>query len=295
MFREIDPIELGGTLYTPSINKNLLQIAQGEKFPFLKSAVFCFEDVIKEEQLEFAMQNMQDFLLQYNKTDIKIFIRPRNIQNLVDILSLKDIEKIDGFALAKISFKNMQDYFSVLNDIEQKYHIMPILESKDIFQNTALKYIRDFLLNHQKHNILTLRFGGEDMFKYMNLKKSCQDSIHDFHIASKVFGDIFSIFKPSGFNITAPVYNCLKNEEFFKKEVLRDIKEGFFGKSVIHPDQAKIINELYRVSENEYKEANEILNLSNEAVFRFDNGMCEPSAHYAWAQTIIKRYKIYNK
>lgn len=295
MFREIDPIELGGTLYTPSINKNLLSLAQGEKFSYLRSIVFCLEDAIKEDQVKFVIQNIKSFLLKYKKSDIKVFIRPRDSKNLMEILTLDGIEKIDGFALAKFSLENMKDYFHVLNKLDKRYHIMPVLESKDIFSLNALEKIREYLLLQKKHNILSLRFGGEDMFKFLGLKKSCEDSIHDFHIASKVFADILSVFKPYGFNITAPVYNCLENENKFQDEVVRDLKEGFLGKTVIHPDQAKMINELYKVSIEELNEAKTILNSSNEAIFRFGNSMCEPAAHNLWAKNITKRYILYNK
>jgi len=292
-YREFSYIDLGGTLYTPAINKNILQIANGQKFPFLRSVVFCLEDAIKDYQVEDAIEKIKNFLKEYKRSDIKVFIRPRDEKNLKTLLELEGIENIDGFALPKISFKNIQNYFDILNQTDQKYHLMPVLESKDIFQSTALKYIKDYLSNHKKHNILTLRFGAEDMFAYLGLKKRCDESIHDFHISSKVIGDILSIFKTNRFNVTAPVYNCLENVDIFKNEVLRDIKEGFFGKTVIHPNQAKIINELYKVSNDQLNEAKEILNIENEAIFRFQDSMCEPQAHKYWANNIIKRYKTY--
>ena len=42
--REFDFLELGGTIYTPSISKHILVIANGQKFDKLKSVVFCLED-----------------------------------------------------------------------------------------------------------------------------------------------------------------------------------------------------------------------------------------------------------
>ncbi|MEA3384150.1 MAG: HpcH/HpaI aldolase/citrate lyase family protein [Campylobacterota bacterium] len=295
MFREFDYTDLGGTLYTPAINKKIVELSNGIKFPFLKSIVFCLEDAIKNSDLKFAMQNIQFLLDNIKQTNIKVFIRPRDEKNLTEILELRGIQKIDGFALAKFGTYNMKNYFDILNHkkIKTKYHIMPVLESKDMFDISKLKQIRELLLTQEKHNILTLRVGGEDMFRFMNLKKSCKDSIHDFHISSKIFADIFSVFKPYSFNITAPVYNCLENEDIFKAEVLRDIKEGFFGKTIIHPNQALIINQLYKVSQGQYDEAKAILDKTNEAIFRFKDKMCEPSAHSVWAETILKLEKIY--
>ncbi len=288
--RQFDYIDLGATLYTPSINKNLYSIASGEKFPEITSVVFCFEDAIKEDQVEFALQNVQKFLNEYETSKVKVFIRPRNIENFQQILQLENINKIDGFALAKFGTQNMNQYFEVL--AHKEFYIMPVIESTDMFDYQKLKQIRDFLLPY-KENIITLRIGGEDMFKALSIKKECDESIHDFHISSKIFAELLSIFKPFGFNLSAPVYNCLQNLEFFRQEVQRDIKEGFFGKTMIHPNQAKICNEVYKVTQKEFDEANQILDKTNEAIFRFEDKMCEPSAHFVWAKTILKRSKVY--
>jgi citrate lyase beta subunit len=293
MFREFDYIELGGCMYTPAMSPHLIKIANGEKFPFLKSVVFCLEDAIKQEQVDEAMNNIQNFLQNYKQSNIKVFIRPRSVDNLKEILALDGIEKIDGFSLAKFGCENMKEYFEIFDTLEDRFYIMPVIESRDMFDVDKLKNIREFLLTQIKHPIVTLRIGGEDMFKTLGLKKSCEDSIHDFHISSKIFAELFSVFKPYGFNINAPVYNCLGHEEFLASEVQRDIKEGFFGKTIIHPNQAKVCNEVYKVSVKELEEARAILDSTNEAIFRFEDKMCEPEAHQVWAKNIIKRSEIY--
>lgn len=293
-YREFDHIELGATLYTPATNKNISAIANGEKFEFLRSVVFCLEDAIKEDDVPFAMKNIQNMLESYKRADTKVFIRARDLDNLQDIVKLKGIEKIDGFSIAKFGTGNMREYFDIFNSLDRKYHIMPVIESKDMFDIDKLKEIREFLQTVDKHNIVTLRVGGEDMFKMIGIKRECGDLIHDFHIASKIFGDLLSLFKPYGFNIAAPVYNCLENMEIFKKEVLRDIKEGFFGKTVIHPDQAKVCNECFKVSAKEYEEAKQILD-SEDGIFRFEDKMCEPAAHNVWAGSVLKRAVFYGK
>ena len=293
MFREFHYIELGGTLYTPATNKNLLAIASGEKFPFLKSVVFCLEDAIKDNEVKSALDNISNFLLEYKKGNIKVFIRPHNNHNLQELLTLKNIENIDGFSLAKFGTGNQEEYFYTLNNQKHKFHIMPVIESKDMFNSERFMNIQEFLSAQKEHNIITLRIGGEDMFKTLGIKKECEDSIHDFHVSSKVFANILSIFKPYGFNVAAPVYNCLEHKKLFTKEVERDLKEGFFGKTIIHPDQAKVINESYKVSKDQYKEAKEILDHTNEAVFRFKDKMCEPKAHNVWAQNILLRAEFY--
>lgn len=293
MFREFDFIDLGSTLYTPSISQHLLVIAHLEKFSHLTSVVFCLEDAIKDSQLDSAIENISNFLKHYQPTSLKVFLRPHDPENLKTLLKLKGIEKIDGFALAKFGTENMNTYFEILNKQKNKYYIMPVIESKDMFDSLKLQKIKDFLLKQTYHPVVTLRIGGEDMFKSLGIKKNCDKSIHDFHISSKIFAELLSIFKPYDFNISAPVYNCLENKDIFSQEVKRDIEEGFFGKTTIHPDQVKICNELYKVSPEEFEEASEVLKESNEAIFRFKNKMCEPKAHNVWAKNILKRAKTY--
>ncbi|MEA1914203.1 MAG: HpcH/HpaI aldolase/citrate lyase family protein [Campylobacterota bacterium] len=288
-----DFLDIGATLYTPAINQHLLSIAQGKKFPQLKSLVLCLEDAIKQQDLPMAMKNIETFLQEYTFTNVRVFIRPADVQNMSALLQLPNIDKIDGFALAKFGTHNMDAYFSVVNNSKKVYGIMPVIESNDMFDQDKLKQIRDFLLKQTKHTVITLRLGGEDMFKSLGLKKSCEDSIHDFHISSKIFADVLSVFKPFGFNISAPVYNCLENTTIFSKEVQRDLKEGFFGKTIIHPNQARICHELYKVSTNELNEAKAILDETNAAIFRIHDSMCEPQAHHVWARVILKRADIY--
>jgi citrate lyase beta subunit len=291
--RDIDYVELGATLYTPATHKDIKRIASGDKFPTLRSVVFCLEDAIKDDEVQSGVKNIFTFLDHYEQKDIKVFIRPHDPQNLQQLLEYKHISKIDGFALAKFGTQNMQSYFNTLQQTQHSFHIMPVLESTDIFDKEKLIQIRNFLLQQKKDTILTLRVGAEDMFQMIGIKKCCEDSIHDFHISKTVFGELLGIFKPYGFNIAAPVYNCLENSEFFTKEVQRDLKEGFFGKTIIHPDQGIIANECYKVNQSDYNEASMILDSSKDAIFRFEKKMCEPKAHKRWATYILKRAYYY--
>ncbi|MEA1916851.1 MAG: HpcH/HpaI aldolase/citrate lyase family protein, partial [Campylobacterota bacterium] len=149
-----------------------------------------------------------------------------------------------------------------------------------------------FLLKKRIHNILTIRVGAEDMFKMIGIKKDCNTSIHDLHVSSRVLADILATFKPYGFNVSSTVYNCLKNLEFFTQEVRRDVKEGLFGKTLIHPSQIDITNEVYRVSKDELEEA-EIILKKDEAIYRHNDKMIESSVHKSWASTILKRFEVY--
>ncbi|MEA1917338.1 MAG: HpcH/HpaI aldolase/citrate lyase family protein, partial [Campylobacterota bacterium] len=224
--RDFSAVELGASLYVPATHKDILAIANGEKFPHLKSVIFCLEDAINCDDLEVSMKNITNMLNNFEQNELKLFIRPRDIENLTQLLKAPNIKKIDGFALAKFSTCNMHEYLSVLETTCSAFHLMPVLESLDMFDINALKNIREFLLKKRIHNILTIRVGAEDMFKMIGIKKDCNTSIHDLHVSSGVLADILATFKPYGFNVSSTVYNCLKNLEFFTQEVRRDVKEG---------------------------------------------------------------------
>ena len=293
LHREFDYIELGAALYVPATHKAMVAIANAEKYPHLKSVVFCLEDAIKEEELHDAMQEVEQMLLLKKESKIKVFLRPRDLNNLKNLLQVKGIEKIDGFALAKFSTLNMREYFDLLNSSYYKFHLMPVFELRDLFEPAKLVAIREFLLQQKQHHIVTLRIGGEDMFKYLGIKKDCESSIHDFHVSSKVLADLLTIFKPFGFNLSAPVYNCLEHLEIFEAEVMRDVKEGLFGKTLIHPKQIAVTNACYCVTQSEYDEALLMVDNASDAIFRFENRMCEVSTHKQWAEIILRRAKIY--
>jgi citrate lyase beta subunit len=290
--RQFNAIDIGATLYVPATFKTITSIASGIKYPELRSVVFCLEDAIREDELDFAMQNISDMLKQYVVSHVKVFIRPRDEYNLSKLLDLDSIDKIDGFALAKFSTKNMKRYIEALQMSYLHFYIMPVIESNDMFDVEALKSIREFLQRMKKDKVLTMRMGGEDMFRMLGLKRDCQSSIHDFHVSSRVIADMLSVFKPYGFNVTSAVYSCFKEEKFFIQELNRDIKEGLFGKTIIHPSQITLSNEAYKVSQSELDEAREI-SQKDDAIFRYGDKMIEKSVHQSYADAILKRYEVY--
>ncbi len=53
-----DALKLGATLYIPAIKDNLAAIANGEKYPQLRSMVFCTEDSIYDKDIDKALEKM---------------------------------------------------------------------------------------------------------------------------------------------------------------------------------------------------------------------------------------------
>ena len=284
-----DYISLGGTLFIPAIHSNLKSILNEKKYKNLKSVAIDTEDSIKETDVKVAHKYVKNILEDFEKTELLVFIRPRNVEILKEILNYENIEKIDGFILPKFSLLNAREYLKVLE--ETKFSIMPSIETEELFESTKLLELREILLCHSE-KIILIRFGLEDMLRQLKMRRKCGDSIFDFSVTSSVLGNFLAIFKSAGFEVSGGVYPCFKDKEGFKKDVIKDLREGLFSKTIIHPSQVEIINELYKVSKEEYEEAKLIISLKT-GVGASDGKMLESETMTPYAKYILNRADKY--
>jgi len=286
---KINYIELGATLFIPAMHKDLEAVVCDDKYPELKSVLIDTEDGISSENLDNAFKSIKKLLKIYEKKKLTVFIRPRDVEALGRVLKLENIDKIDGFILPKFSLKNAQKYFELLGNYD--FLVMPSIEGVELFNQNSLYELRTILLKHRK-NILLVRFGLEDMLRQLKMKRSCEDSLFDYSSTSYVVGSFIATFKSAGFAISGGVYPCFKDDDGFIKDVKRDLKEGLFSKTIIHPRQIELSNELYKVTQQELREALEISNRS-EAVFNQNDKMAEAITMRPYAQEIVLRAEVY--
>lgn len=284
-----DYIKLGGTLFIPATHKDLDAVVSGKKYNNLKSVLIDTEDSIADVDLEISLLRIKNLLQNFTKTDLITLLRPRNIKVLEELLTYKNIDKIDGFILPKFSLINADLYLKALQN--SKYLIMPSIEGSELFESSKLFKLREKLLLH-KEKVLLIRFGLEDMLRQLKMKRSCKKSIFDYAVGSTILGNFIGIFKSAGFEISGGVYPCFKDKEGFMQDVLRDLKEGLFSKTIIHPSQINVINELYKVTTKEYNQALCIAKMDSE-VQSFDNTMLEKKTMTPFAREILQRADIY--
>ena len=285
----INYIELGATLFVPATHKNLEDIVCNNKYPELKSVLIDTEDSISQKSLEIAFESIKKLLSLYEKKKLLVFIRPKNIEVLTRLLKLKNIDSIDGFILPKFSLSNAQKYFDLLRDSD--FLLMPSIEGEELFNQNNLYDLRDVLLKNSD-NILLVRFGLEDILRQLKMKRSCEDGAFDFSATSYILGSFISTFKSAGFGISGGVYPCFKDKDGFMKDVKRDLKEGLFSKTIIHPNQITLSNKLYKVSKRDLTNAIEICE-NDEAVFNQNDKMAEVVTMRPYAEEIILRSEVY--
>jgi len=287
--KQINYIELGGTLFIPAIHKNLRSILLEEKYKSLKSLVVDTEDGVSKESLRASIEAIRVALSEYKKGAFLLFIRPRNVGVLKEILELEGIEKIDGFVLPKFSLLNANEYFKLLKPYS--FSLMPSIEGEELFNHEKLHKLKEIILENRERVVL-IRFGLEDMLKTLGMKRHRDENIFDVSAVCSVLGNFIATFKSVGFAISGGVYGYFEDEKGFIEDVKRELKEGLFSKTIIHPNQIEPINELYKVSQKEFDEALEIC-LSSEAVFNQASKMAEVVTMLPYAKEVVLRAEVY--
>ena len=283
----LDAHHLGATLYVPATHPALPAIVAGEKYPFLRSVVLCPEDAVAERELPAAMDNLAQTLAGISRTGPLCFVRPRHPDLLGDIVALPGAAHLTGFVLPKFTRHNLPDYWQHLNGTA--FRAMPTLETREVFDASELVALREALLSlGEPARILALRIGGNDLLALMGIRRPRHLTLYDTPLGL-IVKTLVTLFKPWGFELTAPVFEHLDAPDILAQEVLLDLAHGLAGKTAIHPEQVALIERHYRVEDRDLFMAQRILASDSPAVFRAANSMCEVATHADWARDTLCR------
>lgn len=286
----MSPWAAGASLYVPATRSDLAVIASGAKYP-LRSAIFCTEDSVREDELPLAMANLAELLSGLEPSPMLRLLRVRNLAVLERILALPGVERLDGLVLPKFSLANLSAYAELLTGVP--LGLMPTLETREVFDPDALVRLRDQLLESRlARQIISLRTGAQDLLSLLGLRRSRGRTIYETPVGSAI-DRLVGIFKPYGLAVHAPVFDYLDDPLTLEREVAADLEHGLIGKSAVHPDQVGIIESQYRVSPEDLELAGAILNPKAPAVFQAQGAMCEPATHSSWAKGILERQRIF--
>ncbi len=276
----------------PATRGDLVDHANGEKLPFLRSMIFCTEDAVRLDQLDEALQNLKAALPLFRPTKALRFIRVRNPQVMSEVLRMPEIRNVDGFVLPKATRKNIGRYLELLSK-NDGFLLMPTLEDADVFVPSEMVKFRNLLLKASvRGRVLSLRIGGSDLLHQLGVRRSPRRSVYDTALGGAI-AMLSGIFIPHGFNLSAPVFEGLAFPKVLAQEVECDLLHGLFGKTAVHPDQIAQIEKAYRVEAKDFEMATLMLEQSAPAVFRMHDTMCEAATHRHWARAILDRACIY--
>jgi len=308
--------DVGALLYCPADNKSIVNSLLNERFGNKFSLALCLEDTINDNFLEDA----ENILINTIKTIFiaskskmfflpKIFIRVRKPKQIIKLLCcFGEAEKvISGFIIPKFSLDNADDYISVISDVNKNSdnikYIMPIMESPSIINlknRYNILYSLKVKLDSIEKFVLNIRVGGNDLCHIFGFRRNVNESIHKIRPIENIFSDIITIFG-TDYIISGPVweyYNCENWDIGMKNEIKDDILCGFIGKTVIYPNQIEVVNNSFKVSERDLKDAKLILNwnvnspsLVSGSVYK--ERMNEYKTHSNWAFKILMLSKVF--
>jgi citrate lyase beta subunit len=311
---------VGSLLYVPALNYKAISKIVGKGIYGAMSIAFCLEDSIDDSQVDVAESKVVETfnsLFQARDTDDKeplFFIRVRSPKQMIEISNAlgESVDILCGFILPKFDLINAKQYISAIktiNDqVERTVYIMPILETPSIaFANArrpVLEKLRTLFLSNKDY-ILNIRVGGNDFCHLFAVRVDAYHTIYDIGMIRDILSDIMNYFGQD-FIISAPTSNYIAGgmetnrdewKQKLKDEIKLDILNGFIGKTAIHPAQLEVINEAFMVKWNDYMDAQQIINWSNEtlAVSKsvLQERMNERKVHSNWARKTIFRAEAY--
>jgi citrate lyase subunit beta/citryl-CoA lyase len=272
-------------LYVPGSKPEMVEKAFNSK---ADCVVIDLEDAVHPDKKEEA----RNFVAQFIATSPKKPFLVR-INNLSSSLGAADLEAISlpglqGIRIPKVeTVETVIAAAKILDQAASKAQIHLLIESaKGVMALPALAtaHPRVVALSLGEADLLSdLRATNDEALTY------CRNALI---VASRAAG----LRHPS-----QSVYANTKDLEGLRESTMRAKAHGFFGRSVIHPHQIDVVNEIFTPTQEEFEKASEILNWyeqmqkSGESVMALPNGEMIDPANIQYAQFQVKLFETNNR
>lgn len=308
---------LGAFIYVPAIRYDMVYKTVSGKVMGARPLAICLEDAVGAAGEEEAIKNLELILKNFKDDNAKnlddiplIFIRIKDSNQLEKIKKIiKDYEKIiTGILIPKCDSHLIEKIINMLNSFKlTKMYVIPIIESKEFIYKENKEYyfenIYKTLLKH-KDRVLNIRIGIADLLGIYGIRRSKLFSMYDNIICTSFIHDVINYLNRPELDIpisggVSELFN-MGNETIRNKyieEIMLDKFHGFIGKTVIHPNQIKIVQALQVISYEDYMDAKNILN-STKSIYGVSKGilgerMNEVNPHLLWAKKTLILSQIY--
>ena len=297
---------VGALLYCPANHTGIVNSLINEKFGRQFSLALCLEDTIQdncvaeaEHILIASLQALQDSYAQRPFFLPKIFLRVRNPKQIESLLErLGDAQTlVTGFNIPKFSLGNADAYLEVFRKLNRHRdapcYMMPILESPDLIHlldRAQILYALKEKLDGISQYVLNIRVGGNDLCHRFGFRRRSNETIYNIRPVADIFSDIITVFGMD-YVVSGPVFEYYDGKNWeagLMKELDKDRLCGFIGKTVIHPNQIRLVNEAYKVPRKDYNDAKAILDWDTDSPSLVAGSivkerMNEYKTHYNWA------------
>lgn len=308
---------VGALLYSPALNSKVAQTVIRGELGSKYSLALCLEDTISPDLVATAehqvRETMKSLYEAYRERAIylpKLFVRVREPEQMLRIFeAIRPFQRIlTGFIFPKYTLSNADAYNEALlrvNDsADHSVYMMPILESRDIVdfrtRTEVLWGIRE-RIDAMNDFVLNVRVGGNDFSNEFAARRHYDETIYDILPIGQLLGEILTVFSRD-YVVSGPVWEFFSSdnhewEKGMRRELKLDKLNGFIGKTVIHPKQIPVVNDMLRVTNKDYEDARTILNWDSSGlqVGKSFGGerMNEVRTNYNWAKKIILLSELY--
>ena len=310
------PYRVGGLLYMPAFQKNIVPKIRDGSIPCLTSIAFCLEDAIRASALAAAEASLHGILAELQALAAQgtalplLFVRVRTPEHLAHVLeAFADVRGIvTGFVLPKFDLGNAADYLAIVQAERaagRRILVMPTLETMMIAacdtRPSVLCKLHEMLAPVQDC-VLNIRVGGNDFSNLYGLRRPATATIYDVGIVRDILRDILNVFAVD-YVVSGPVWNYFGAagdaawEEGLRRELALDRLHGFIGKTAIHPCQLPLIAASLRVPREDYDDACRLAQFDAGAlgVEKSAGGhrMNEAACHSRWAERTLALAAVY--
>jgi len=240
-------------------NKSYLMVA-GDKQKHLDKlnslkcdiAIVNLEDGVFDKK--FARNLVYENLLN-NEIKNKVVVRV----NSLDSCGKEDIvlvNKIKPYAIRVPKIKTLNDVEECLSLIDDDIEVHLSIET-----SSALENLSKFKINKR---VTTVYLGILDMLESLTLPQSLlnlENPTIDYILSKFLIDSKIANLNPVSF-----VFQDYKNIEEFTKWCKKLKNMGFNAKACISPSQVDIVNNIFKINEDEIKKAKEIINLFEESL-----------------------------
>lgn len=316
MVAQITGYDVGALMYCPAHSRTAIaQALLLEQYPKPFSLAFCLEDTVPEAVVEEAEDELFHILEQITDNAAKhvfylplIFVRVRSPEQLKKLAAAYSpfFPVLRGFILPKFFTENCGEYVQAIQALSAAYpgyRYMPIFESPAMIPlHTRYEGLAQVKaqLDAVADKILNIRVGGNDLSHAFGLRRTVQDTIYDVRPVSNLLIDIVTTFATQ-YVVSGPVWEYFGGagwEEGLRRELKLDLLSGFIGKTVIHPKQIPVVNDMLKVSVRDYEDANSIVGWDTSRGLLVSSStdatrMNEYNTHFNWANRVLHLARTY--
>ena len=208
--REILQYKVGGLLYMPAYQENIVEKIRRQKNEHLTAICFCLEDAIGDMAVADAERALRTNLAELKEVYAEeaggkplLFVRVRTADHMEHFLDFVGAagDILTGYVLPKVNLGNVEAYMELMRSVNdgagKKRYLMPVLESPsiaDIKSRAAVLGELKAIFDAHREYVLNIRVGGNDFSNLYGVRRSITHTIYEVGVVRDILIDILNIF-----------------------------------------------------------------------------------------------------